>query len=298
MWEQISASSRAFIVDFLGFLTNNVTHSYGWSIIILTILFRIIILPLTFKSIKSMKAMQVLQPKIKELQTKYKDDKERQTREMMALYKEHKINPAGGCLPLLLQMPIFILLFSVLNNPHLNGYMLVNSSFFGMNLTTAAFSRLTGVFLGGLPLTMPGMIDLSFTNIGFFQHTYLYIPTLILAILMAITTIVQQLQMTIDPQQKTQMMLMNVFLIYISLVMPAGVLLYWLCSNLFQVVQQKFTGTNAPPVAQGAGKDAKSALKASAISRKHSPSNSPAHRRPSPKLHRANKTRPRIQLRL
>lgn len=223
----------------------------------LTLIFRILILPLTFKSIKSMKAMQELQPKMKELQEKYKDDREALAKKQMEMFKEHGANPMGGCLPMILQMPIFLLLFRVLRAPELNGYILINSSFYGMDLTTAAITRIPPAFLGGLSLAMPGMIDLSVTNIGFLQHTYLYLPTLVLAAGMSVTTIIQQKQMVVDPNQKGMMMMMNLMLIYFAVIMPSGVLLYWVLGNAFQIVQQKFTGTTAPPQAAAKGANGK-----------------------------------------
>jgi len=257
MYQTIVNSSSQFIVDSLIYLTHHITHNYGWSIILLTLIFRILILPLTFKSIKSMKAMQELQPKIKELQEKFKDDKEKLAKEQMALFKRHGANPMGGCLPMLLQMPIFILLFTVLRNPERNGFILVNSSFYGMDLTTAAFTKIPAHFLGGLNLATPGMIDLSVLGIGFFNHSYLYLPTLVLAAGMSVTTIVQQRQMVTDPNQKGMMMMMNLMLIYFAVIMPAGVLLYWVLGNVFQIVQQKFTGTTLPaPAAAAKGKPA------------------------------------------
>ena len=242
MWNEIVDTSSDVIVQSILFLTNNITHNHGWSIIVLTLIFRVLIFPLTLKSMKSMKAMQALQPKIKEMQAKYKDDKERQAREQMKLFKEHGVNPMGGCLPLLLQLPIFILLFRVLRSPELNGFILVNSSFYGLDLTTAAITRLPQTYLGGLALTMPGMMDLSTLGIGFLHNTYLYLPSLILVAFMVVTTFVQQAQMVVDPQQKTTMYMMNLMIVYFSVMMPTGVLLYWGLSNAFQIVQQKFTG--------------------------------------------------------
>src|SRR4051794_906382 len=98
----------------LNFFHDNVGVGWGFSIILLTIVVRIVLLPLTVKQFKSMAAMQRLAPRIKELQQKHKDDKQRQQQELMAFYKEHQVNPFGSCLPLLLQMPVFISLFYML----------------------------------------------------------------------------------------------------------------------------------------------------------------------------------------
>ena len=92
-------------------------QNYGLSIILFTILVKVLLLPLTIKQTKSTKAMQDIQPKIKDIQTKYKDKPEKQQQEIMKIYTEAKINPLAGCLPLLIQMPILIALFSVLREP-------------------------------------------------------------------------------------------------------------------------------------------------------------------------------------
>ena len=91
-----------------------VTHNYGLAIILLTILIRIVLYPLMKKQMVSMQETQKIQPLMQEIQKKYKDDKERLNQEVMRLYKEHGVNPMGGCLPLLIQMPILILFFRVL----------------------------------------------------------------------------------------------------------------------------------------------------------------------------------------
>src|ERR671920_278461 len=98
----------------LRFFHDNVGVGWGFSIILLTLVVRVVLLPLTLKQFKSMQAMSRLAPEIKALQQKYKDDKQRQQQEMMAFYKEHQVNPFGSCLPLLLQMPVFISLFYLL----------------------------------------------------------------------------------------------------------------------------------------------------------------------------------------
>ncbi|MGH2691843.1 MAG: YidC/Oxa1 family membrane protein insertase, partial [Actinomycetota bacterium] len=92
----------------------NVIPSYGVAIILLTISVRIILLPLTIKQTKSMQEMQRIQPMVKELQRKHKGNKQKLNQELMALYKEHQVNPLGGCLPLLLQLPVFFALYQVL----------------------------------------------------------------------------------------------------------------------------------------------------------------------------------------
>lgn len=261
------------ILDVLQYI-HQYTGNYGWDIIILTAFVRVLLLPLTFSGLKGMKAMQAAQPLIKELQEKYKDDREKQSKEMMALYKELGVNPFSSCLPMLLQLPVFIALYRVLSLPEINGYILVNTDFYGMNLTSAAFTKLSPEFLADIALIMPGMIDLSTFGISFFQNAYLYTPVLVVVALMTVTTIIQQQMMTIDPQQKTTMWFMNIFIVYISFIMPAGVLLYWGVSNVLQFAQQAVTkgpagdklGINTAKKAAVPGKNVKSAGAAAAVS--------------------------------
>ena len=108
-----------FFEPFAGMLAGfyALVPSYGLAIILMTLVSRIVLLPLSIKSTKSMREMQVIQPEIKRLQKKYKGDRQKLNTEMMALYKEHGVNPFGGCLPLLLQMPVFIALFQVIQKP-------------------------------------------------------------------------------------------------------------------------------------------------------------------------------------
>src|SRR5918995_797242 len=90
--------------------------SWGWAIILLTFTIRIAILPLTFKMVKSMQRLQVLQPEMKEIQTRFKDDRQRQQEEMLKFYRENEVNPLSSCLPLLLQIPFFLALFYLLRS--------------------------------------------------------------------------------------------------------------------------------------------------------------------------------------
>src|ERR1700753_957663 len=98
----------------LKFFHNTGGISWGWSIVLLTVTVRAVLIPLTFRQIKSMVRMQALAPQMKEIQAKYKDDKERQSQEMMKFYRENNVNPLGSCLPLVLQLPVFISLYYML----------------------------------------------------------------------------------------------------------------------------------------------------------------------------------------
>ncbi len=174
--------------------------NYGIAIILLTIIIKIILYPLTVKQVRSMKGMQELQPKIKQLQEKYKGNPEKQQKEMALLYKEAGINPLAGCLPMIIQMPFLIGIFYAIRDFH----YLDQPKFLWMQ-------------------------DLSHPD-----------PTYILPILSALTTYLQQKQTTSDMNQQNKMMMifMPLFIGYISLTFPGGLVLYWVVSNIIQIFQQ------------------------------------------------------------
>ncbi len=225
----------AFFLSIIN-LFHTFTGNYGVDILLVTLVLKLIFLPMTIQGIRSMKIMQQLQPKIKELNKKYKDNKEKLNKELIELYKNAGANPITGCLPMLIQIPIFIIFFRILNSPSINNYMFVNARFLGMDLTTPAFNHASTGYLADLRYILPLMINMK--KVGILTDYYIYIPTLILVVFMAITTIIQQKQMTVEPSQSGQMMIMNVFILFISISIPAGVLLYWTFSNILQLLQQ------------------------------------------------------------
>lgn len=183
---------------FYGFFKN-----YGISIILLTVLIKLLFWPLTHKSYASMKSMQKLQPEMQKLREKYKSDKERLNKEMMALYKTHSVNPLGGCLPMLVQIPVFFALYQVL----LNSIALRHAPF--------AF----------------WLTDLSAKD-----------PYYITPLLMGASMFVQQ-KMTptaADPMQAKIFMLMPVIFTFMFLNFPSGLVIYWLVNNLLTILQQYF----------------------------------------------------------
>jgi YidC/Oxa1 family membrane protein insertase len=186
--------------------------NYGIAIILLTVVSKVLFYPLTVKSMRSMKAMQALQPQINALRNKYKSDPQRLQKETMALYREHKVNPMGGCLPMLAQVPIFYALYLALSvSVELQG-----ATFF-------CFGRLFGVDLW--------ICDLA-------SHD----PTYVLPILMGVTMFVQQ-KMTPtagDPRQAKMMLVMPFIFTFMFLNLPAGLVLYWTVSNILQIFQQWF----------------------------------------------------------
>lgn len=193
-----------FIMNILFFFFN-MTRDWGWSIILLTIAIRILLHPLTVKQTRSMKAMQKIQPLVNDLKIRYKDNSQKMNEEVMRLYREHQINPLGGCLPLLIQIPILIALFTSLRNS----------------------IELRGEHFFWLP-------DLSGAD-----------PLLILPVLITVSMHFQQKQMNVDPNQAAAMKFMPVFMFFICLSLPAGVLLYWLVSNVLQIFQQAYDPTKA-----------------------------------------------------
>lgn len=222
---------------------HSVTHNYGIDIILLTVLVRVLLHGLTKTSTKSMRSMSKLQPKIKELQERLKGNKQKLNEEMMALYKKEGVNPMGGCLPLVLQMPIFIAIFYLLRDPlhykHLAGFE--QASFLGSRLTVKPFEA------SPLPdvANLYGMLDLDkLFGGGWWLDKFLYLPALWLVALYIFTTIYQsQLMQKQNPAQSEQAkmqqyMFLPLFLIF-GFIFPVGLLLYWGISNVFQMFQTK-----------------------------------------------------------
>jgi YidC/Oxa1 family membrane protein insertase len=205
----------------------------GVAIILLTITVMILLFPLTAKSARSMLAMQRLQPEMKKLQAKYKGDRQKLNEEMMKLYQEHKVNPLGGCLPLLVQMPVFFALFHVLRH---------------IGSTTPKGSALNTAFLAaekaGHGLEFLGM-DLSLQATDNHADLISALPYYILVGLVFLTGFMQsrQSQRNAPPGQNPQMQMITKVLPIafgaFSLFFPAGLVLYFLVSNLWRLGQQE-----------------------------------------------------------
>jgi YidC/Oxa1 family membrane protein insertase len=187
------------------------TRNYGWAIIMLTTIIQILVLPLTLKSFKSSAVMKRVQPVIKDIQTKYKDNPQRLKAEMLNIYKSQKVNPLGGCLPMLLQIPIFWAFFTMLRN----AYELRNEGWilWVKDLSAAdQFMQFGSFNLNLLPLIM---------GIGmFFQQR--------------MTTA------TSDPAQKKIMYVMPIIFTFMFWSFPSGLVLYWLTNSLISMVEQYF----------------------------------------------------------
>ncbi len=185
--------------------------NYGWAIIILTILVRIPFIPLLNKSQKSMKKLQDIQPQMAEIKEKYKKDPQKMQKEMMGLYKKHKVNPVGGCLPMLIQMPVFLALYKIL---------------------------LIAIELQGTPFIL-WITDLSVKD-----------PYYVFPILMGATMVIQQkiTPTAMDPQQAKMMMLMPIVFTFMFLSFPAGLVLYWLVNNTLGIVQQIYVNKKSKSI--------------------------------------------------
>ncbi|WP_165052737.1 MULTISPECIES: YidC/Oxa1 family membrane protein insertase [unclassified Adlercreutzia] len=219
MWEVF----KNWIFDVIQFFYS-FCGDWGLAIIIVTVIFRAIMAPIMHKQAKSSYQMQKIQPKIASIQERFADDQVRQSQEMQKLYAEAKFNPLAGCIPMLLQMPIFIALFQVLRE-------------MGMRTEVHDYS-----FYALVPnlITTPEQ--------AFFMGFGTFVPYLILMVIFAGATflpmVLQQLRNQ-NAQQKNQMIIMSVvmslFMLWISWSSPAGVLLFWGVSSLIGVAQNQFS---------------------------------------------------------
>jgi YidC/Oxa1 family membrane protein insertase len=249
-----------FIYDNLAF------RSYGIAIIIFTIFVKILLLPLMIKQYNSMAKMQELGPKLKELQTKYKNDKEKLQQESFKLYQENNYNPASGCLPLLIQMPILIALWQVISKPltymlgihdkignlasalklSTNGYVEIdvirNFSIdkIGNIISTDIANviekmeqgfRFLGVNLGSVPSAEYK------TNLILLLIPLLAAGTTYISTKLSMMTSTTQMD---NPMQKSMMLMGPIMTLIFSFTFPAGMGLYWIVGGIFQIFQQMF----------------------------------------------------------
>lgn len=254
VFEMLITTPLGYIISFIYDLVQN----YGWAVIIFTIIIKLIIAPLSVKQHKSMAKMQKVRPLLEHLQAKYKDDPNRLNEETMKLYKDLGISPAGGCLPLLLQFPIIIGLYQVINKPlsfilHLpqetvtkliemygDGTKNVASQIaVCRNMDPSEVLNKLGVAVDKLNFDFFGL-DLSFNpNFAYFNW-YWIIPILAAGTAYLSTYITQKIQGTPNAQQgsmKTMNIIMPLMSAYFCFVLPAGVGVYWIMSNIVQTIQ-------------------------------------------------------------
>ena len=244
--------------------------SLGLSIILLTVLVRVVLLPLTIKQTRSMREMQKIQPEVKKLQAKHKGDRQKMNEEVMKLYREHGVNPLGGCLPMLLQIPVMIGLFNVLQRPlqymsfvpgsrlvdDLEGRALQVNQFLGIRLDCSASAALADPGSRGA--------DPALSGAACGGDFIAALPYVALLLAMAATTYLQQKQMqaaqvSTSDAQAQQMRIMSKIIPGMLLVagfgFPAGVLLYWLTTNVWGMGQQYLTQRGTTPAAgDGSGR--------------------------------------------
>jgi len=227
----------------------SVVPSYGLAIILLTMTVRIFLIPLTTKQVRSQQAMQRIQPELKRLQAKYKNDRQQLNKEMMDFYKENKVNPVAGCLPILLQTPLFLVLYRLilgLNHQPLPKHLPKSSEL---------YTSLSGA--GGKMVSLGVDLARSASTVKGFGSA---VPYYLLIALTVATGYYQQRQMTarlskdaVNPQMQMIGKVFPVVFGFISFNLPAGVVLYFIVSNLWQVGQQAITFRKFPPPASTGG---------------------------------------------
>jgi YidC/Oxa1 family membrane protein insertase len=197
-----------WILEFWHDLIGDFPNSWGWAIILMTFTVRIAILPLTFKGVKSMQRLQTLQPEIKKIQERYKDDRQRMNQEVMAFYQREKVNPLGSCLPLVLQIPFFISLFYLLRSDTFQQDIASNPGFFAIDNLA---EKVTDPVLLGVLIV-------------------LYVGTQLAA--SAVTAI------SADPTQRRIMFALPFVFVIFIVNFQAGLIVYWITTNVWTIGQQ------------------------------------------------------------
>jgi len=251
MWSSLITLVTKILTTLYGF-----THNYGVAIILLTVFIRIILYPLMQKQMVSMREMQKIQPLMKAVQEKYKNDKERLNKELMALYKEHKVNPMSGCLPLLIQMPILILLFQTLRvfKYYIPNTEIIDGGFLWIANQVEIIKDGLPEMVGGLaaPEQLIGLGD------GIFGLSYIGI----LPFLVGGSMYIQQKMTSTGgtagskdggSSQQTQKMMtimMPLLIGFMSFSLPSGLTLYWFTSTLLGIGQQYLINKKTPTIAE------------------------------------------------
>jgi YidC/Oxa1 family membrane protein insertase len=221
------------IYNALIYLYNTVPgHDFGIAIILTTVLLKLVLLPLSRQQIESQKKMQELQPKLKKIQEKHKDDKEKQTRALMEFYRENKINPFAGCVPLVVQLTFLIAIYRVLINISQAGLRVRQDDLYRF---VADPGQINHLFLGLVDLSRPGYAIAVLAAAAQYYQTKMLMRSQ------------PETSRPADPQNPDfgqimmkQMLYMGpVFTLFIGFTFPAGLSLYWLASTLFMIAQQE-----------------------------------------------------------
>lgn len=206
----------------LQFFHDNAGLSWGMSIIALTVCTRALLIPLTYRQLKGMRALQALQPQIKEIQAKYKNDRQRMQQEMMRFYQENKVNPFASCIPLLAQLPVFITLFYVLRH-ELPSDIGCQAGHCGAEASFLFINDLTAKAVGA--------------------------ELIVLLVLYVGTQLVSGLVMSVTADKSQRMMMFVLPFVFVPFVIsfPAGLVLYWITTNFWTIGQQYVIQRIIPP---------------------------------------------------
>jgi YidC/Oxa1 family membrane protein insertase len=243
----LAANPLQPLIDFseaiLKFFHDNAGFGWGAAIIAMTVVIRLLILPLTFKGVRGMQEMQRIQPEIKRVQERYKDDKQRQQQEMMKMWQEHGVNPLSSCMPLLLQIPFFMALFYLLRGDEFKADIEGEESFLFIDNLAESVTGDPGVLVAMIALYVGSMLGSS-----------------------AVTAI------SADRNQRIIMFALPVVFTPIVIGFPAGLLVYWITTNFWTIGQQLFVKKFLPPpepVSPGAKEGGDAAHAATPVGQKH-----------------------------
>jgi YidC/Oxa1 family membrane protein insertase len=245
--------------------------SWGWSIVLLTICVRIVLVPLTIKQFSSMRKLQHLQPEMKAIQQKYKQDKQRQQEEMMKFYRENEVNPLASCLPLVAQLPVFISLFYMLKKnlrTDICGKIQTQyqakyaTTYMAQHHVTAKVAHAAAV--GQTKACGPNAPGAGFLFIHDITNNATGLTLIILLVLYVGTQLASTMLMsapTMDATQRRLMMFMPLIFVVFILQFPAGLIVYWITTNTWTMAQQftlkRMMGPPPPPAASVVTADAR-----------------------------------------
>jgi len=248
MWSTLTDLVAQLLIMLYG-----ITHNYGFAIIVLTIIIRVVLYPLMQKQMVSMREMQKIQPLMKAIQSKFKNDKERLNKELMALYKVHKVNPMSGCLPLLIQMPILILLFQTLRKfEYLDSSGNISGGFLWI-------ANQVEVIVENIPTIVAGLAApeqlIHLPGNGIFNIQALGIMPFLIG-----GSMWYQQKMTTagsgasggsaEQTQKMMTIMMPLMIGFMSFSLPSGLTLYWLTSTLLGIGQQYLINKKMPTIVE------------------------------------------------